>query len=265
MSRVLSYIVLLLLIISIAHGSEQNTKAKLQEIPAEDKKAMELFFRELIQKYGFGYTLFGHKPVTLMCWPDSPDRRKTCPYKTVSEDFIANYEVWKKYQNRFRGKRILLEERVFTINETFRDIVCIDKSRFEETVKLFPACFPEDYSIQAFMDYETIDKQKSGDLDSYHMRMGLLCGYGYGNVCEFINRLKAGEMGRENWMPLGKYAFECGGVKEKSLCLLPTFSVNAHLEETKELFKRYRSEQAEITELLASGNFLEIVLEKLSE
>ena len=60
----------MLLIPELGHGFV-DVRAQLAKIPKDDQQDLETFFRALF-KEGFGYTLFGDKPLTIASWHGQP-------------------------------------------------------------------------------------------------------------------------------------------------------------------------------------------------
>ncbi|ADI37918.1 hypothetical protein [Waddlia chondrophila] len=161
--------------------SSVDIQKELQGMPNAEQEKIEHFFRTLIKQYGFGYTLFGDKPVSLLCWLAEPDYNKKRPYFTVNEDFIESYSVWKKYEKKFPSNKYILQERTLAMGKDYIDLVLIKKTLFNESIKNNNDFFSPGYDTDTFLKSEKLenyvncsDEQKS----KYHIRMGILLGYG---------------------------------------------------------------------------------------
>ena len=241
-----------------------NVSGELKNIPAEDQEKLSYFFEKLIRQYGFGYTLFGDKPVSLLCWLVVPDQNKKRPYFTVNREFIEAYQVWKRHQDKFPSDQYLLADRIFCIDKEYVDLVLIQKSEFYKKVDAFPDVFPLGYTMESFMEDEILENylnSSNQEKSNHHIRMGVLLGYGMENAVEFAKK-SSGESDNsdcEDWVSFKDLI----NVENKNeYPFPPTFCVNPKTAETRELVGKYSYTQNKLKKILQKKEFLQIILEK---
>lgn len=241
-----------------------DIQKELHSIPNEEQVKLEHFFRTLIRQYGFGYTLFGDKPVSLLFWSAEPDYNKKRPYFSVNENFIESYSVWKKYEKVFPSNKYILQERIISIEKEYIDLVFINKSLFNEIIKRNSEFFSSQYDTNTFLKSEKLenylnssDEQKS----KYHIRMGILLGYGKENSIEFANR----SIDHRNSADCSDWVSFKDLIKvenKKEYPFPPTFRATPNSDETVDLVKRYSQTQNQLKDILKRKDFLQFVLEE---
>ncbi len=244
--------------------SPVDIQKELRSIPNEEQEKLEHFFRTLIRQYGFGYTLFGDKPVSLVCWLAEPDYNKKRPYFSVNEDFVDSYSVWKKYKKKFPSNKYIFQERRLEVVKEYIDLVFIKKTLFNEKINLYSEFFSPDYDAETFINNEKLenflnssDEQKS----KYHIRMGILLGYGKENSIEFANR----SIDNRNSTDCSDWVSFKDLIKvenQKEYPFPPTFRAKLKSNETAELVKQYSQTQSELKNILERDDFLQFVLEE---
>lgn len=244
--------------------SPVDIQEELRSIPNEEQEKLEYFFRTLIKQYGFGYTLFGDKPIALLCWFAEPDYNKKRPYFTVNEDFIESYSVWKKYEKKFPSNKFILRERTLEVVKKYIELVLIKKSIFNENIEKNSEFFSSEYDTNTFLKSEKLenylnssDEQKS----KYHIRMGILLGYGKENSIEFANRSidHRNSTDCSDWVPF-KDLIKVENKKEYPFP--PTFRATPNSNETVDLVKRYSQTQNQLKDILKRKDFLQFFLEE---
>lgn len=232
---------------------------KFQEISSEDQEKIHYFFEKLIKQYGFGYTLFGEKPVSMLYWLAIPEHDRKRPYFSVDENFVEAYKIWKKHEGKFSSEKYFFEERSLVVGKEYVDLILINKSEFYKKIFLHSNLFPDHYDERAFINNEKMELFSKEDLGGYHLRMGVLLGYGEGNASEFAKRTINDPKESPDWVVFKDLIRT---KKNKNTPNPPVFRANPHTQETQKLIENYSQTQEKLEDILNNENFLQIVLEE---
>jgi hypothetical protein len=258
------YLILILFFtFSLKAETTVNISNELKKIPIEECEKIHSFFYKMIRHFGFGYTLFGHTPVSTTCWLTVPDYNKKRPYFSVDEEFVEAYKVWKKHSHKFPSKKFILSERSLFAGTEYTNLILIKKSEFDKKVRLHPTYFPGDYDVNSFIKNEIVKnyRRDGSEIDGYHIRMGILLGYGIENAKEFTKRIKKQSRDKNDpdWI-LFKDLIKAE--RKKNEPFPSVFLVNPNTQETNDLLTEFIPIQEKLCGILNDENFLQIVLEE---
>jgi hypothetical protein len=260
-------------------GFSFNVKESLNKIEKNDKKKLDLFFRTLIGRDEFGFTLFGQKPVSTVYWESPQIWEEICSddhYSMILSDGLA---VWNQYRHLFPLKKyILIETR---LNDHVDELVLVNYEEalhvIKEQITLFQDYFQEKGSPQTIFDRCLAINFKP----KHSALFGILLGYGKQNAFRFHKREELQkkvflgakipnavvpeydeykELSKE-WNSLE--SFEKGD--PLNIVKFPRFVVDLKDSETKEILEKIKKAKKKISLVLKSEDFLEVVLSRLCE
>jgi len=294
---VLFILFLLSLSLDFVHASIQEC---LSQIPKDEQKALEKYFRVLVEREGFGYTLLGSKPVSLTHWNEDYGFYQSMGCGVLESTYLrAGFKVWKKYQHLFPSKKFILLDHSFTCdNISFRELIFVNLEEFKAIKKRYPDLL-NNFHLSMLMK---LGKLQNPD---FHLKMGLLLGYGEQNSrlfvrqCEIYSKLASLPV-TPNKLPLELLEMDPGfiaslkmleethdqAVDQKSIILdyqayqsvpfhnfslykneqvvscvrLPSFYADYRTDETENIYKKYSLCRKKICHLLKRECFLENVL-----
>jgi hypothetical protein len=277
---------------------KQEIRAKLAQIPLEERQYLEEFFRFIISKVTFGYVLFGDKPMSL---------HDFLPMHDIPSHYLNSYwsmeagleycrmqkgiETWKKYRHLFPINKYLflikdpkyppsIKEGKYP--EVRTAVFLINKTGFEQIVKKYQQDFSKvvkrDINAKELLDcFTDADCNFSKKLRRHPALLGILLGYGRDNawlyhrwieskrnvihLLERARNLSAMQVGP---IVLASFA-ELPYLGFSEPILLPSFFCDPKSAETKELWKKYTSQRSRMVQEYLKGDFLEITLQKLTE
>ncbi len=237
------------------------------EISKSEREEMSLFFETLIRLDGFGYTIFGQKPVSSAgCWVNQPVPDAFFDKEAV---YRRGQKLWEKYTP---SKNFVLK---FEEKGGWYGIIIINKPAFIHVVTeqqdefrriLGPDITPENLLSQLIdpaNSFEQIVKHDDGLL-------GILFGYGHKNAQMFKRKKQLlSSEGKEKIE--AEYNFLNERLKptaqESILDLFPDVGFLADLEseETQKILKEYDKSKCEIMKAILSDNLLGVILCKLAD
>ncbi len=174
--------------------SDQSAQLRLQQIPDQDKEDLSLFFESLIRLEGFGYTIFGNKPVTQAgCWitPATNDF-----YFDKVKVYKKGQELCEKYSSFFKTNNLIIR---FEACGNWYGIYIINKNNFlttiDQNLRLFKQVLGETTTSQKiFQKLETKDKSFSEILNNDECLLGILFGYGTKNSIMFKRKTEIAQI-----------------------------------------------------------------------
>jgi len=171
----------------------------LRSMPEEDWLALDAFFRILIFKSSFGYTLYGDKPMSLVDYIGEYSDKVTdyggIRYSHLS---IANailregWLVWKKYCHLFPSRNYILHQ-FGKKNDSSVFILLINRKAFEnafvENHQEFVLRYGSDITAKTMLEKCLSEESLfSKDFKHYHELKGILFGFGSHNAQLFQKR-----------------------------------------------------------------------------
>lgn len=261
--------------------STSAIRAALTKIPAEDKKVLESFFREMQERDSMTYVVFGSKPMMLTSFNQFLQEAKQYPF---NETLRKGWVTWKKYEKFFPHPNFIL--RIFGNLEKDDeiDIILINKRNFIKEFKQYPEEYKlliETGSIESWLEcFSTQSRSFSGSFHHNPVLKGIGFGFGRHNAYLF----------QKNWAIyealLAKYPaqdpdfidalydqaegklphswFVDNDLKAQNIMRLPRCATDTGHPETISLQKRYEKDRKKIIKLLEKQDFLESVLNALS-
>ncbi len=266
------------------HDKAVVLKDKIAQIPLEDRRSIDSFFRIFLLKESGAYTLFGDKPVSLDAYFDaSPDEVISPKNKACLENkrLRHGWETWLKYQSQFPSDRYVLKATRLDQNRT--EIVLINKQAFLNVVSdnisdftsiisndITPAWLLETYEKGQLSLFELVNR--------HHGLLGILLGFSKQNAWLYHIRnttndsdahvvarrphpfsLRAKNLNNQT-MSLSNAFPNMNHNKCYSYLYLPGFIVDSESTETKKLLKKYLEQRQLIHDSYSHGDFLEITL-----
>lgn len=81
----------------------------VENLPSNERKELEAFFRHLVAVSDFGYTLFGSKPMSMDAWSNEASLSYLFFPVVNNTTVIKNgWSLWMKYSHLFKGSRFCL-------------------------------------------------------------------------------------------------------------------------------------------------------------
>lgn len=256
-------------------------------MPAEDRLALDSFFRLLVFRSTFGYVLYGDKPMSMVSYVGSYSSRfrdyggVRYSHLSVANSILRDgWRVWKKYCHLFPAKNYYIHE-FNRENSKFVSLLIINKTAFgnaianhrSELIQRFGSQINAEKIFEQCLSSESL---YGADLEDDHYLLGILFGYGRHNAQLFQKREELEKLSGQR--PLGLGTFEeiekinltLRPFAEESssrllLMALPSFTADPAHAETIALKKKYKMQRKRIGERYQSGNFLELTLLKLME
>lgn len=277
-----------------------SIREKLEKIPLEDRMKLEKFFKILVVRDGFGYTLWGSKPATLTHWHQDYSFQQTLGCGVIECAHLkTGLMVWKQYCHLFTIKNYLFYDHTYLCdNDRLVEMVLVNKSEFESLKEQYPSLFKDLSAIDLFANY--VDQ-------NYFIQLGLAFGYGERNAILFDKRMRVNDsiaslptvpnaaFAQMNRLEILRLKYRGSSIKsdheQKPLILdyivqqnihwkpfthykndqllsmtrLPSFYADFDSRETERLYVAYQQCRKKISCILKEQNFLEIVLKKLCE
>ncbi len=269
----------------------------MTSLSEEESDCLEDFFKVLITREEFGYTLLGHKPVSTTHWIEGFSYCKLMGSGQIESTRLRKgLLVWRKVQEKLPMKNFLFKERTFELNHShYRELIFVNLKSFRELKQQHPL------SLRKFELEHLL--QNDGDT---HKEMGMAFGYGERNAHLFCEKNKLNEKigslpkipdalppellhfnryevhalkndgpasGQNDvikqYLNFQKIAYRpfSSYKKEHPLCpvRLPAFMADHDSQETEELYQTYSKGRKELTKLSQSETFLQTVLSQLCE
>lgn len=286
---VLATIILALAAVVSFYKVFQRSKIKVQsylEIADNEYYDLDFFLQKLIYKEGFGYTLFGDKPISITGFFD-PEPIENLLVGRNDQILKRGWAIWKKHHFNI-GNYLLFEEKS-DLEDNLTIITLVNKDAFLKTfnehIDTFRQILGETITGESLL--EELNK-KGANLFNLLKRSeglyGILLGYGKINSFLFQRRQELNLTPTPAPIVLSKLIPFQGftSLKEEIefikrefhpiiddsvLCrfFLPEFIGLPHDTETVELLQKYRKVRHQIMKRYAKGNFLEITLRALTE
>ena len=177
----------------------------INSIPQQDREEIKSLFKNLFKIHTFAYSLYGDKPMTYgdVCLEGNSLfwTYEICQldqlYKEILEIYSEpcvltkkRWEIWKKYNNRFRMKKYLLMEksigkrkRIFLINkEAFRKII-------DNEIDIFKRIIGKEISSEKLLsEFQSENTNVLDLLNDSEGLLGILLGFGKHNSMLFQKR-----------------------------------------------------------------------------
>lgn len=293
----------LFLVIRLSHHYIPNKTIDIPKftasIPQEDKEILEWFFRELLVHERFAYTLFSDKPLSLGIYLDlskyTPAQASVQPQPNPLFKYSLlnkGWQTWKKYKPFFPERNFVLKQ-VNRSKDNVISFLLINKKCFRsaihDNIKIFRQFLSPNITHEKLL-HEFLNKSYPFKevLNNNSALIGILCGFGKNNslmyrrkreiefalLPEFYKKQSGSHFSNlnpsENFETLEEELQYITSVLkpfpkiDNHPLRLPTFQVDPNTNETKQLKKKYLNQRDRILEYLSQDNFLEIVLEQLS-
>lgn len=173
-------------------ASQQEMLRKLNMLHQEDRDTLEKLFRLLIINYGFGYTLFGDKPMTFngaQCSPIWVELAAPNPYIVILRE---GFEVWNRYKHLFPSENYIFNVRPTELDGTlYHEFYIVNIESIKRLSAKHSTLFPPSFSSFDESDNPSSNiEQKilsilNPSISSIEQNtlMGILFGFGKNNSC----------------------------------------------------------------------------------
>ncbi len=226
-----------------------------------------LILRYLILREGFGYTLFGSKPLSCVSCTKDPLFLIDSVFEPNAYSISRVYwPIWQQYSSRLCFNNFIFVENSWA--HTY-EIYLINKKLCVNTIKRhlcdFQRILRTDKEPKVILNQILHSKNifKEGLCGSHYL-MGLLFGYGKNNALAF-EKLYV----KKQYFYKALQPFSSEQTSDPIIMPLPRFVVTKHSEEdtaeTKMLRRVYNQQRNHIHKIYHEKNFLEITLKKLQE
>ncbi len=273
----------------------RSARQAINTLSPKERESLSSLFSFLVTKEGFGYTLFGTKPISLShcydlekCLDDHVTFLKEHNLIQFHQEINEGWKVWQKYQHLFPSKSFCLR-RIGDLGQEDLFILIINKKCFLEAVNdnlfLFQSVLtPSLTSHQLLQQFLTSDFPKRDVLKNHTGLVGILFGFGKQNAflvhrkTEIEKRISPERydpvllMNLEEMPPSkgfrsleeeDRYLEEKLGYisdDDVELLPLPAFLADTTSEETQALAEKYRFQRTIISSILKRDDFLERVI-----
>jgi hypothetical protein len=250
-----------------------------------ERAELESFFRLLLKKSEFGYTLFGDKPLSFFSYCIKPPPGFLIFTSFTDPKIEKHYLTYQKYKDKLSTKSYIILDQIcisnkFPTSESFRDILIINKQAFSKSVHTYLPLFKERLGENASADNLLLDIELGKNvlfdvLKEDELLWGILLGYGAHNAEIYARREAIKDGGSlfptHNYSNLGEELdaiddLLVGFTHEYFIDLipLPMFLCDKNHVETQLLKSKYQKVQEHIHEVYNSPDFLNLVLQQLS-
>lgn len=283
---VVSFLVIMIGLLFFIWPSRINHPLLVLLASKNDRVALEVFFRRIVSKVDFGYTIFGSKPVSITGYFDPLPAENILVDKGENGIIRDGWEVWKRFRFLFPMKDYLFLEEASDVVSTLTEIILVNKLAFTETVNanldLFRKVLRKEVSAEKMLAELEKGQTRLCDLLGRHEGLlGIVLGYGRENALLYQRRM---ELNIHNPWPqfsLSKITPKKGhqtleeeiaflrdlDVVEEHHMLrpieLPAFFGIKESTESKELIEQYRATEAKILQFYYSKDFLKHTLTRL--
>lgn len=242
-----------------------DVNAVIRSMPPKDKEKIECLFTFLVQRDTLGYVLFGGtKPV---CFTSIPLTHKeyVMPYKSSNpirfqKDLKESWDVWKRYEHRFKHPNILICEEYESINNgMYLQLFIIDKKKLSRLLEEYQADFAEvlgkGFSPVQFVTRLERKKRLRPLIQRDEKLLGILLGFGRESSAAFRDLKLNGEIDTSQ---------EFVGKRPQGCPIIPvSFRGNPNSEEVRTLLDRYSKDIKEIEKVYEQDDFLNSALQAL--
>ena len=265
-------------------------------MPLKDREALEYFFKYTIAYDSYAYTLFGSKPMSMLCYykpmaafgyyrPEGMSAfemvvESSCPHNLRIHKGLR---VWDKYKSYFENSPVLVTveenprwDEPQKLNPSF-SVILIHKQKFKETIDEHIDDFRsvlqrEDISGDTLLQEISQKPLLKILLQNHEGLIGTLFGYGRENAWMFQEREKGRNVslipawgGEVNnfFRNFNDSAWWWLGIFPKRAAEYvgyPSFAVNGDTVETQELKKEYLRTREQIIQYYEGKDFLEATL-----
>lgn len=263
----------------------------------DERKSLDLFFRISFAFDGLGYTLFGDKPMTAVCYYDPKGKSRSIygfldsTFYSLSPGYLRMYHGWKtlqKYKHLFPLKDYGLIQCKNFIDNDFAIALFINKKAILETVE----CHLEDFrkvlgheiTPEILLGRILTSDDVFGDVLKNHQGLiGTLLGFGRDNAWLFQRREEIDPCILKMRFSLKKLGMqtsnhEINRLNEKLqgfdprevldfnplFLRLPGFVADLDTEKTKQLKIKYERQYRRIVSHYRKADFLEATLEQMT-
>lgn len=270
-----------------------DIRAKIAQIPEDEKSDLKFFLRKLMFRSTFAYTLFGDKP---MSFEDLI--KEECVWKHYMRSFTSidygldlfryqrGWKVWKKYERLFPLKKFIFVQQEYPDSKQIPaqlghvSVTLVHKDNFFAILKQYSQDFKKVIG-KDFNPHELLNNAFRGKclmslakrIKKHAALLGILLGYGRENAWYYYELDKLRSKMRKD--PSCQEEFEAAQKQFKPFSNYnsdlqypiwsPMFMCLPESKETKELRQKYLRQYKKICEIYRNGDFLEITLLKLTE
>ena len=265
-----------------AAQKEHTLLHHIQNIPPEDRSALEGFFRILLLEEGGAYVLFGDKPVAFTAYFHSCEwnirSKKRWDYYSENQKITNGWKTWKKYQNLFPSDHFALECRAFGDGRS--EICLINRKKWVQIVQDNLTYFRsvlggEVDPANLLNDYLEGNTALFNLFHKHHVLLGIVLGFGTQNAQLFNEyAMRLGEdphairpVPRKLPSDLvsDPYPLESLFGERRKGCQflwLPYCLADPNSLETQAIRQKYLKQRQEIHHRYTKENFLEVSLKK---
>lgn len=247
---------------TIPSSIDQKIKNTLKQLSPLEQEYLDNFFQTLIRVSGFGYILFGDKPMGIELIDHN------APPKSIEGfDYMDNYhiaykyrfkegwETWKKYKHVFASPHFIFFEYAHDWNPDYKVICLINKQNFIRTIQEnsedFQSLLGTEISPEDILN-DYINQGTSFKIINHHDGLfGTLLGYGRNNAWAFMETAHLEDRALVSFV-----SSFCKENHEDVYMNLPGFMVLTHTKETAELASKYQKQRADIEKICTKEGFL---------
>jgi hypothetical protein len=248
-----------------AEESENKVKREVEKLSIIEREYLGNFFQYLIRISGFGYVLFGDKPMGIEFVDYGIPSKSIEGIDYMDDNHIAfkhrfkeGWEIWKKYQYHFPSDNFVFFEYEHDFNSDYTVICLINKKFFlrvvSDHISDFQAILGGNISPETVLE-DYINKGDSLKIINNHDGLfGTLLGYGRNNAWNFKEQI---EMENRTMT-----FFDQESLDEERFIFLPGFLVFPDTQETLKLNRNYREQRKFIEKRYHDKEFLKTTIER---
>jgi hypothetical protein len=283
--------------IQFRRGCKYSIAQNLKIISSDERKNLDLFFRTAFAFDGLGYTLFGDKPMTAVCYYNP---KKKCDdiydflnsafdsFSTENLRMCRGWEILQKHRHLFSLEDYALVQCKNFIDNDCTAVLFINKKAVLAAVSNHLADFREilgdEITSEILLARILASNDVFGDVLRNHQGLiGTLLGYGRNNAWLFQRREEIEPLILKKHFslkkPKGKAStdeiddlnrrlqrFDHRGILDFNplLLSLPGFSADPNSEETKQLKIKYEEQYRAIISRYRQTDFLETTFDQMA-
>lgn len=264
----------------------------LKQIPLDDQKHLESFWRRVIRQDQFGFALFGSKAAATTGYFESlrSGNIHLMPFDHIRK---KEFEAWKKYKAYFQSNNFIWVVGSNVRCERLIDITFIQREKFLKVVsanlKIFQLYLKEDITPEELFErLKTCNQEILVALNHREDLFGILLGFGDEASSEYQRRdelmqallppppLKIEKIepfdfdtaeDEYKFLKNNLYARNKDGLKytrNRHIFLFrPVIFMNLGSDESMGLIKKYGEDQEKVANLFHNRKFLEVILEQI--
>lgn len=268
-------------------GQRNHVRKVLKSMTEEERMKLDIFFRLILFKGQFAYSLYGDKPMSEVNYVERCERGdyggiRYSNLSMANEVLRCGWQIWQQYRSYFPAKNYLLYHFVCENDAENAFILLINKKAFERTFAENRADFIFRFGVDITAE-KILEKclGKNGflnsDLKSFHELIGILFGYGSINAHLFQRREDLETqielhplLGLSYYKQIEKINSQLQFFQDDrnpglQLMLLPYFVADCNHHQTIALKQKYESQRKDIARHYKNGDFLELTLLQLTE